>query len=109
MTSPLTKAQRDELRRRLEAERDRILGVLRDAPIPSADDRESEIEEAAQREAEREQDLGVMERERSLLADVERALGKLDRGDYGVSEETGEPIPYRRLLLVPWARHGVEE
>jgi RNA polymerase-binding transcription factor DksA len=50
-----------------------------------------------------------IERERALLAEVERALAKLDQGTYGVSEKTGAPITYERLAAMPWARHDVEE
>lgn len=110
MASVLTKIQLDELRRRLEEERTRLLRVLR-APTAAAarDDQEIEIEEAAQRANERTQQLAIDARERGLLAEVERALGKLDEGKYGVSEKTGAPIPYQRLAAVPWARHGVDE
>ena len=110
MASGLTKPQLDELRRRLEQERTRILRVIQapegnappEAPGP-------ELEEEAQRSAERDQRLGIVARERALLAEVERALAKLDAGKYGVSEATGEPIPYERLAAVPWARRGVDD
>jgi DnaK suppressor protein len=110
MASVLTKTQLDELRRKLEAERTRILGVLAApaAPAPSSE-QESELEEAAQRETERTRRLEIEARERALLAEVDRALAKLDQGKYGVSEETGDPIPYERLAAVPWARSGVDE
>ncbi len=110
MASALTKAQQDELRRRLEEERTRILRVLQ-APEATAPPEESgpEYEEAAQRATESEQELGIVDRERALLAEVERALARLAEGRYGVSEETGEPIPYARLAAVPWARQGVDE
>jgi DnaK suppressor protein len=110
MASVLNKAQLDELRRRLEEERTRILRVLR-APAARAPeaDQETEFEEAAQRATERTQDLEIEARERALLAEVERALAKLGEGKYGLSERTGDPIPYERLAAVPWARHDIEE
>jgi DnaK suppressor protein len=110
MGSLLTKNQLAEMRRRLEEERTRILRVLR-APEPAAPqaDQETEFEEAAQRAAERTQDLEIESRERALLAEVERALAKLDEGTYGMSETTGAPIPYERLAAVPWARDDVGE
>jgi RNA polymerase-binding transcription factor DksA len=33
----------------------------------------------------------------------------MDNGRYGVSEVSGEPIPYARLLAVPWARTDSDE
>jgi RNA polymerase-binding transcription factor len=110
MGTALTKAQLEDLRRKLEAERARILEVLSAAaPEASSRDQESELEESAQRQDELTRRLEIEARERALLVDVERALGKFEQGSYGVSEDTGEPIPYPRLAAVPWARGGVEE
>jgi DnaK suppressor protein len=50
----------------------------------------------------------LLDRERRLLAEVEHALEKIKRGDYGYCEGTGEPIPKRRLELAPWTRHSVK-
>ena len=52
---------------------------------------------------------GVVEVDRRLLADVDNALSKIDAGTYGLSEGSGEPIPYPRLKAVPWARYDAEE
>lgn len=110
MASTLTKVQLDQLRGRLERERARILRLL-GAPAPDAPqpDQDSEPEEAAQRETERTRALDVDARERDLLAEVERALAKFATGDYGVGERSGDPIPYERLVVVPWARDAVGE
>lgn len=50
----------------------------------------------------------LLDRSRKLLAEIERALKKLDAGEYGYCEGTGKLIPRRRLELAPWARHSVE-
>lgn len=108
--SALTKAQLETLHRRLEDERARILGVLQaSAPPEPAGEQETEMEEAAQRETERSHQVEIARRERALLREVEHALAKLAGGTYGVSETTGDPIPYERLAAVPWARQGVDE
>ncbi len=110
MASLLTKAQLDTLRRRLEEERTRIRRLLQAAEAAAPPhEPEPELEEAAQRATERDRQMGIAARERALLAEVERALAKLDAGGYGVSEKTGAPIPYARLAAVPWARQGVDE
>ena len=103
-----TSDQREVLRRRLETERSRILSVLREPVATPPTDEASEFEEVAQRAAEQEDRFDVAERERALLADVERALEKLRGGGYGIDERTGEPIPYERLAAVPWARGRVD-
>jgi DnaK suppressor protein len=108
----LTKRQLEFLRKKLEEERTRILGVLRDvagAPQPPPEDERSEFEETAQRAAEESDRLDLADRERALLADVERALAKIRTGDYGLDEKTGGPIPYERLAAVPWARGRLDE
>lgn len=108
---PLTSQQLGLLRARLEEERGRILDVLRTAPdVPGAtpEEEQSELEEVAQRTAERNDELGVSRRERALLAEVDHALDKLRTGAYGVDEETGEGISYERLMAVPWARRGID-
>ena len=66
------------------------------APIPG--ERYPQREEVAQT-------LGqVAERERSELADIERALEKLDAGGFGVCEVCGGSIGRQRLMAVPEAR-----
>jgi len=39
-----------------------------------------------------------------MLSDVREALGRLDKGGYGVCEDCEESIPPRRLDAIPWAR-----
>jgi RNA polymerase-binding transcription factor len=41
------------------------------------------------------------------LQDVERALGKLDEGTYGVCDACGGPIDPDRLEAIPWATRCV--
>ncbi len=50
----------------------------------------------------------LLDRERKLLGEVERAINKIKSGDYGYCEGTGEVIPKRRLELAPWTRHSVK-
>lgn len=50
----------------------------------------------------------LAESEHARLAEIEHALGKFDTGEYGLDEETGEPIGFARLSVIPWARFGVQ-
>ena len=54
-------------------------------------------------------DEGLAERLRSELAAVERAEARLAAGTYGLSVESGKPIPDERLEIVPTAERTVEE
>lgn len=46
---------------------------------------------------------------RGELKAVERAEKRLEDGGYGVSVESGEPIPRKRLEAIPWAERTAEE
>jgi DnaK suppressor protein len=50
----------------------------------------------------------LLDRDRKLLNEIENALSKIELGDFGYCEGTGEPIPKRRLELRPWTRHSVK-
>ena len=106
---PLTKPQLDELRQQLVRERDRIVEVLRGAAPIAGDEAPTDVEETAQRATETTHAADVAERERRLLGEVEQALARIDRGTFGVSEVTGQPIPFARLRAVPWTRRDVDE
>jgi DnaK suppressor protein len=57
----------------------------------------------------RETDAGLSEQLREQLAAVERAEKRLQEGTYGISVESGKPIPDARLELIPWAERTAEE
>jgi DnaK suppressor protein len=53
--------------------------------------------------------LSQAEGDHHRLAQVQRALRKLEEGTYGLSDITEEPIPLERLEAVPWATANVDE
>jgi RNA polymerase-binding transcription factor DksA len=58
---------------------------------------------------EEERDRGLRDQLESEREGVERAERRLADGRYGLSVESGEPIPDARLEAVPWAERTVEE
>jgi len=50
-----------------------------------------------------------IERLRDELAAIERAERRLAEGTYGLSVESGEPIPDGRLEVIPWAERTADE
>jgi DnaK suppressor protein len=52
--------------------------------------------------------LNVQERDRFLLREIEHALSKFESGEYGICEDTEEPIEFERLQVQPWTRYSVE-
>jgi len=45
---------------------------------------------------------------RSLLKEIDDALGRVENNTYGICEATGRPISKTRLRAVPWARYCIE-
>lgn len=56
-----------------------------------------------------ERDEGIADSLREELAAIGRAEQRLEEGVYGLSVQSGEPIPDARLEAVPWAERTVEE
>ncbi len=105
----------DELeifRTMLQQEKTKILQKAKKA-VDEGDmllDRNELVDEVDQASAMVEQNLTfrLLDRDRKLLTEIEHALSKIDSGDYGYCEGTGEAIPKRRLELRPWCRHSVK-
>jgi DnaK suppressor protein len=53
-------------------------------------------------------ELRTRDRERKLLKKVQQSLTRIDSGEYGHCEETGEPIGIPRLLARPTATLSLE-
>ncbi|WP_370655005.1 RNA polymerase-binding protein DksA [Hydrogenophaga sp.] len=53
-------------------------------------------------------ELRTRDRERKLLKKIEQAIVRIDAGDYGYCEETGEPIGVGRLMARPTASLSLE-
>lgn len=52
--------------------------------------------------------LDLMDSERKILREIDEALGRLEKGTYGICEGTGQRISKARLKAQPWARYCVE-
>jgi DnaK suppressor protein len=53
-------------------------------------------------------ELRTRDRERKLLKKIEQSIDRIDAGDYGYCDETGEPIGVGRLLARPTATLSLE-
>ncbi len=53
-------------------------------------------------------ELRTRDRERKLLKKVQAAIKRIDDGDYGYCEETGDPIGVARLMARPTATLSLE-
>ena len=94
----------------LTRERERIERALADLESPyDVRDEPRDASEEGTDMFQEELDEGIAERLREELAAVERAEKRLAEGKYGVSIESGEPIPDGRLEAIPWAVRTAEE
>ena len=86
----------------LEDSRDTIEG-LQDGTrnIPDVADRASE-------ETDRALELRTRDRQRKLVAKIDAALRRIEDGEYGYCEMTGEPISLKRLIARPIATMTLE-
>lgn len=50
----------------------------------------------------------AQQRMRKQLLEIESALARIQRGTFGVCEETEEPIEKERLLAIPWTTLSIE-
>ncbi len=53
-------------------------------------------------------ELRTRDRERKLLKKIEQSISRIDSGDYGYCDETGEPIGVGRLIARPTATLSLE-
>jgi DnaK suppressor protein len=96
----LLRAERERLERalaRFETENNEDLADVTDSADRATDLFQEEL------------DAGLTEDLREQLAAVERAEERLAAGTYGLSIESGEPIPDERLEVVPTAERTVAE
>lgn len=94
----------------LRRERERVEQALAGLR-PGDDDELSHVDQhlADGNLEQREVDAGLSEQLQGELVAIERAEARLAAGTYGVSLESGEPIPDGRLELVPWAERTAAE
>ena len=69
---------------------------------------EPDIADRASLETERALELRTRDRERKLISKIDSALRRIDTGDYGYCDDTGEPIGLRRLIARPIATLSLE-
>lgn len=67
-----------------------------------------DITDRASAETDHALELRTRDRERKLISKINKALQKIDDGEYGYCEETGEPISVGRLEARPIAQYTIE-
>ena len=100
----------EQLRARLESEQERLLGELKQLEAntrPAEERREGspfgKREEEATESFELEKRLALEKQIRNHLTEVKHALGKFEKGTYGLCDICGQPIDPARLEARPQA------
>ncbi|MGH1576909.1 RNA polymerase-binding protein DksA [Planktotalea sp.] len=106
----MNERQTEYFRQKLINWRDELLSDSRDTietlqdgtrNIPDVTDRASE-------ETDRALELRTRDRQRKLVAKIDAALRRIDEGEFGYCEVTGEPISLKRLGARPIATMSLE-
>ncbi|MGB7409151.1 MAG: RNA polymerase-binding protein DksA [Pontixanthobacter sp.] len=92
-----------EWKRSLHEASSATLQSLQDGPI-----REPDANDRASSETDWSIELRTRDRQRKLIAKIDAALRRLDAGEYGYCEVTGDPIGLKRLIARPVATMSVE-
>ncbi|UXZ54799.1 RNA polymerase-binding protein DksA [Halomonas sp. 7T] len=96
-------------RQRLLDEREELTAHLREVKASIAShERDSDEADQASFEEELRLALRQADRESRLITNIDAALKRIESGDYGYCEETGEPIGIPRLLFRPTAKLCIE-
>jgi DnaK suppressor protein len=99
----------DRAHQLLAAERERIQQEIAELGSEAAGDRDESEDRGSEDLYQQEFDAGRAADLQDQLAAVERAEARLADGTYGLSVESGEPIPDGRLEALPTAERTVAE
>lgn len=92
-----------EWKRSIHNAADQTLQSLQNGPI-----REPDLNDRASSETDWGIELRTRDRQRKLIAKIDSALRRIDEGEYGYCEVTGDPIGIKRLIARPVATMTVE-
>jgi len=87
----------------MQSEYDRSMQELNDLQRANSDSAGDDQADAGSKTFEREQELSIAANRLDLLAQIQRAVDRIDAGTYGYCESCGKPIPKARLKAFPMA------
>lgn len=107
---PWTRDELDEVVKELRRHRERLAASVGEAEAELAGLMRDAGDGAGQDQAdvgatsfERDHELAVLAKEREAIEQMDRALGHIEDGSYGVCDSCGNPIGKNRLMAVPHA------
>jgi len=102
--------QLEYFRRKLLAMKEEILNESRLtlATLQESGGNHADVTDRASEESDRALELRIRDRQRKLIAKLDAALKRIETGEYGYCEETGEPISLKRLDARPTTTLSLE-
>jgi len=106
----MNERQKEYFRRKLTSWKNEILRESRSTLSNLQEDVGTlpDLADRASTETDRALELRARDRQRKLISKIESALRRIDEGEYGYCEETGEPISLARLDARPVATLSLE-
>ncbi len=102
--------QLEYFRRKLFAWRDELLDESRSTVAVLQDDTRNipDVADRASEETDRALELRTRDRQRKLISKIDSALRRIEEGEYGYCDVTGDPISLKRLDARPIATMSLE-
>jgi DnaK suppressor protein len=106
----MNERQLEWFRRELMRQRAEILGESRNTIAGLQDSTRNipDIADRASEETDRALELRIRDRQRKLVAKIDSALRRIEDGEFGYCQETGEPISLKRLVARPTTTLSLE-
>lgn len=97
-------------RRQLQDWKDEILRESSETVSTLQEDTHNtpDVADRASEETDRALELRTRDRQRKLISKIDSAIRRIDEGEYGYCEHTGEPISLKRLIARPTATLSLE-
>ena len=106
----MNERQREYFRQKLISWKEEILKEAKEtlAHLQAENENHPDLADRASSETDRAIELRARDRQRKLIAKIDSALRRIEEGEYGFCEVTGEPIGIGRLIARPIATMTVE-
>ena len=107
--SPKIRSKYPDIQRALERQRADLLEEVGEALTqPKTPEALPDVSDQASAEEDQRFSMRIMEREQNLLKKVNEALARMRKQTYGICEQCGEDIPYKRLKARPVTTFCIE-
>lgn len=106
----MNERQLEWFRRELHRQRDDILGESKSTIAGLQDSTRAipDIADRASEETDRALELRIRDRQRKLVSKIDAALRRIDEGEFGYCQDSGEPISLKRLVARPTTTLSLE-